>query len=500
VFVAGGVLMGLEIAGSRVLAPHFGNSVFIWGSLISVFLASLAIGYYGGGRLADRYPSLVLLTTVTVVVSIWILLLGSFAPVVCDRLVEAGFGERSGSLVASLILFLPPSVGLGILSPFAVRIAATSVLSVGKVAGGLYALSTAGSIAGTLITTFMLIPWLGLSVILKVLGLVLLATSIITLFTQRKAAQHAIAASIVGVLAVVLAANTEPPSPLGRYDVLRYETDTPYHHIAVVDNTNYDSRQMLFDRYTESAVTLEPPHQTLAEYTNYFQLAFLPSPDMHRVLFIGAGGGVGPRAYFAHQPSLEIDLVDIDPRVLDVAHEFFFLDRRPNLRSIAADGRMFLRGANGGYDCIILDAFTIGGRIPFHLVTREFLELCSAKSTADGLFVMNINSSLEGEKSGIYQSMHATLSEVYPQVYVFALDRGRRRTHESTNVILVASKRAERLTPEDWKRLASEFRTDAWVNAEMVEAMAANLVTKPTPTDRAVIFTDNFCPIETMEF
>ena len=181
VFSAGAVLMGLEIAGSRVLAPHFGNSVFVWGSLISVFLVALSLGYFFGGRLADRYPSHVLLSSICALVSLLIFALAAVANGLCGALLDVGLGERGGPLVASLLLFLPPSVGMGMVSPFAIRLATQSVASVGKISGNLYALSTAGSIAGTLLTTFVLIPLIGVSVILKGLGLVLLLASGLTL-------------------------------------------------------------------------------------------------------------------------------------------------------------------------------------------------------------------------------------------------------------------------------------------------------------------------------
>ena len=119
VFWAGAVLMGLEIAGSRVLAPHFGNSVFVWGSLISVFLIALSVGYYLGGRLADQRPSRTVLNTICMVVSVWIFGIAMISYAFCETLARAGLGEQSGPLVASLALFLAPGIGMGMVSPYA---------------------------------------------------------------------------------------------------------------------------------------------------------------------------------------------------------------------------------------------------------------------------------------------------------------------------------------------------------------------------------------------
>ena len=153
---------------------------------------------------------------------------------------------------------------------------------------------------------------------------------------------------------------------------------------------------MRFDRYIESAIENTPPYRSLTDYTDYFNLAFLERPEIERTLFIGAGGAIGPRAFHAHNPSMSIDVVDIDPKILEIARREFFLQPSPLIRTIAMDGRMFLRKAPDRYDCIVLDAFTIGGRIPFHLVTREFFQLCSEKLSDDGILVMNINTHWPG--------------------------------------------------------------------------------------------------------
>src|SRR5687768_10779524 len=127
VLISGGVLMGLEIVGSRILAPYFGNSVFVWGSLISLFLIALSAGYYVGGRLSDRRPSRVLLNSIVLAVAAWMFLIPAIADPVCDAFLRSGFGEKSGPFVAAGVLFLLPSIGMGIVSPFAIRLATHTV-------------------------------------------------------------------------------------------------------------------------------------------------------------------------------------------------------------------------------------------------------------------------------------------------------------------------------------------------------------------------------------
>jgi spermidine synthase len=501
VFVAGAVLMGLEIVGSRILAPYFGNSVFVWGSLISLFLIALSAGYYIGGRLSDRRPSRPLLNSIVLAVAAWMFFIPVIADPVCDALLRAGFGEKSGPFLAAGVLFLVPSIGMGVVSPFAVRLATHTVASVGKTAGTLYALSTLGSIVGTMLTTFVLVPSFGASAILQGLAAALLLTAAITFpFGTRSAAARGMAVAILVAAACIYGiGQTEASLPIG-HKLVR-ELNTPYHHISVVDNTISGARQLLFDRYVESSIEIDPPHRTLSDYTRYFHLALAAKPDMRRALFIGAGGGVGPRAFRMHNADMEIDVVDIDQKVLDVAESDFYLEKSPKIKTIAADGRLFVRNApDGHYDAIILDAFTIGGRIPFHLVTTEFFALCREKLTPGGVFVMNINSAVRGENAEIFRSMYKTVAAAFPAVDAFALGSQYGVRDQSTNIILVAVNRKQAMTPEEWSQAAANYESESYVDRLQVEAMTRDLLKTLPDMESAAVFTDDYAPIETMSF
>lgn len=502
VFVAGAVLMGLEIVGSRLLAPFFGNSVFVWGSLISLFLIALSAGYYLGGRVADRRPSQALLNTILIAVAAWMLAIPGIASSVCNAIVRDNYNDKWGPFIASAILFLLPSVGMGVASPFAVRLAAHTVASVGKTAGTLYALSTFGSIAGTMLTTFVLIPSMGAGTILKSLALALLAVAIVTFpFANRRVAA---VATVLAALVGGSSAYAISPAPmfLRPGSKLLVDADTPYHHITVVEEPG-GVRELRFDKFTESAVEVAPPHRSMSGYTPYFHLALLPQPKVRRALFIGAGGGVGPRSFHMHDPEMQIEVVDIDAKVLELARSHFFMDDVPQIKSIPADGRMYVRSAeSGAYDAIILDAFSIGGRIPFHLVTREFIALCRDRLAPGGVFVMNINSALQGEKAQIFSSMYKTIADVFPQnTHAFALGRSLGwSTDFSTNVILVGINSDKAATPDDWARWAEGYASNSYITQPMVEQMLDDqIVTLPDLGD-APMFTDDFAPIETMPF
>ena len=199
VFVCGAVLMGLEMIGSRILAPYFGNSIFVWGSLISIFLAALTLGYYLGGLVADRWPQFPVMAALVAAPGVMIFVLPFLYPAINRAIAQNTLGPRWDPLVAGTILFLLPSICLGTISPFAIRLAARAVAEMGTTAGSLYAISTAGSILGTIVTAFYLIGVAGVARIVHLLGLalVLLAAGMLVA-TSRRALAAVLAALAVG--------------------------------------------------------------------------------------------------------------------------------------------------------------------------------------------------------------------------------------------------------------------------------------------------------------
>lgn len=185
VFFTGAVILTIEIVGTRVLAPFYGSTIYVWSSLITVTLLALALGYFFGGRLADRRPHMQRLFTVLFFSGILVLLIPSYASVALHA--TNPLGIRLGPLTASLLLFAPPIFLLGIVSPFAVKLATRSLQKLGVTAGNLYALSTIGSLAGGLFTGFYLVATVKPAVILVAVGLTLIALFFLWhLFTRSK--------------------------------------------------------------------------------------------------------------------------------------------------------------------------------------------------------------------------------------------------------------------------------------------------------------------------
>lgn len=185
-FLSGGVLLGLEIVASRILAPYFGNSVYVWGSLISVFLLALSIGYWLGGVQADKRPSLVVLAKILVAAAVCILVLPLFYLPVGKYIADLGLEFRFSVLLISMLFFLVPSVLMGMVSPFVIKLSATGLDEIGRTAGRVYAISTLGSISGAIAVSFFFIQWLGTRAIVVVLGLILLLLALACMAYERK--------------------------------------------------------------------------------------------------------------------------------------------------------------------------------------------------------------------------------------------------------------------------------------------------------------------------
>ncbi|NUN49330.1 MAG: fused MFS/spermidine synthase [Candidatus Brocadiae bacterium] len=505
VFVSGAVLMGLEMAASRVLATHFGSSIYVWGAIISVFLAALSVGYVLGGKLADARPSFFLLNTVVFAAGCWQLLIPFYAHPFCRALVQSNLGERMGPLLATLVLFGGPSILMGMASPFAVRLAARSMEKLGIVAGQLYAISTFGSIAGTLLTAFWLIPDFGVRTVLLVLAAALAALPFVLLPGSRAIFLLAAPLAVIGPAAFIL----EPPEtvPLRAGQRKLFETDSAYHHILVTEDDAWDARWLQFNNYIESGVGLRPPWPTRTTYTDSFELARVFRPDLKRILVIGGGGGIGPRKFTSDDPDVVVDLVEIDPVVVEVAKRWFHLVETERLRIHVEDGRRFVRRSRGPYDLVILDAYTIGGQIPFHLTTQEFMKDIQRVLAPGGVLLANINSSLEGRKSRVLRSEAKTFESVFGGVHVFPrrmeFERGKLEPVDrlrTRNVMLIALN-----GNEPWDK-AGVIRSAAAIVAAGRQPTptfyddAVEYLETPLPTHDVPLLTDDHAPVDTMAF
>jgi spermidine synthase len=505
VFVSGAVLMALEMTGSRVLAIHFGSSIYVWGAIIGIFLAALSLGYYSGGMLADKKPTFFLLNLLLLIAGFWLMLIPFYANATCRAVLRLNPGERLGPLLSTTILFGGPSVLLGMVSPYSVRLAARELERMGNVSGRLYALSTFGSIAGTLLTAFWLIPAAGVRLLLQVLGLCLVVLPLVVLPGSNK--RRALSLGSLALAPLLIFLNLKTVTPLPPQQALVYEGDSPYHYIKVVDDKQGNTRFLQFNNYVEGAIDLSPPYETRVSYTNAFQLARIFKRDLQHILIIGGGGGIGARKFVADDERVVVDLVEIDPQVVDLSSKYFYLEPGPRLRIHVEDGRNFVRRTTTKYDLVILDAFTIGGQIPFHLTTQEFMREIKSVLTPGGVLLANINGTLEGRRSRIWRSEYKTVTTVFKDIYLFPhlLQHERKEEEEidrnrSRNVILIAVEGPSRWSRESIAAIAAELENSGIVRTPTFLQDARQLYELSVLTNDVPLLTDNYAPVDTMVF
>jgi spermidine synthase len=490
VFVSGAVLMALEIAGSRVLAPHFGSSIFVWGSLISVVMAALSVGYYWGGWLSMREPSYAKLMLLLIIPGIVVFSLPFIYPAINEWIAMRDFGNRMNPLIACSALFLLPGVFMGTISPYVIRLAATQLHTVGSTAGTLYALSTCGSIFGTLLTAFYLIPVLGVSNIIHALGITLVCLSLLVVPLIRL--QGVSLSRAVATTLFIFGLTDMFWAPLAWTKTL-LQKDTFYHRIRIEEDN--EARYMYFDRTLQSAMNLKDPTALRLIYSRYTSLGFTFRPDAKKMLVIGLGGGSIPKKIQKEFPHMEIDAVEIDPEVIKMAKDYFNIKENTLLRLHAQDGRLFMTRTRQQYDIILLDAYFTDA-MPFHLTTKEFFELAQKKLTPNGIIVANLISAVTGPSGKIARAFVRTQRQVFPQTYVFAARRADNVSLDTIqNVIVIATREKQRLDIKEIVKRAAAI--DKGLFPDPIQDIAIAYFDKPLPEDVPVL-TDDYAPTDNL--
>lgn len=427
-FVTGAIVMSFEMLGSRYLNPYFGSGIYTWASLISTVLIALTAGYFLGGALADRTASLAVLALTVIIGSAYLLVLPSFAPAVLE-FVLAGIDDiRAGSLLASLALMFFPVAFLGMYSPFAIRLLLRSAQRSGRVSGAVYGVSTAGSIVGTLGTTFFLIPTIGSRAITLTLGALGVIAGL-ALLALARFERRAYAVLVIAALAALTAPGGRAESlieediraamaarPNGRLAHI----ETEYNDVFITKRQNQlvMSFQVKGWDYTESVANLLDPDDLPLRYAQVMTIATIYPETPRKILMLGLGGGSISTYLGRFMPEALITTVEIDPGVISAAKTYFGLRETERIRYRAGDGRVFLTRSSELYDLILLDAYR-GGYVPFHLLTREFYALVKARLAPGGAAAFNVH---DGTK--LYASTVKTLGEVFPALDLYPTARG----------------------------------------------------------------------------
>lgn len=431
--VCGALVMVVEVLGSRVIGPYFGVSLFVWTALISVTLLSLSVGYALGGRLADRYPSPDWLFGLILIAG----LLVALVPVLKVPVINAtsAMGLRVGTLAAATLLFAPALLVLGCVSPYIVRVGVADWACLGRTVGLFYAVSTAGSFAGTALTGFFIIAYLGVTKAFYLCGFLLciLGASYFVVFRGRVLAMLALIP--FGFAAFDKGTFVVATMPDGTRVTLIDHGDSFYGNVKVVDYQGAagQTREMLIDGLIQGGLD-RATGQSVYEYSYLIeQLPFVAKPDIKTALFIGLGPGAVVREY--QRRGVLSDVVDIDPLVVAMAEKHFgFSPQRP---VTLADGRTALRDTKSIYDVIVMDVFN-GDITPGHLLSTEAISHVRAKLSQDGVFAMNLIGSLAPD-ARMLPSVIRTLRTQFREVIAFPLFDASNPESARGNLVILAS-------------------------------------------------------------
>lgn len=406
VFGAGIGALATEITASRLLAPYFGSSTIVWANLIGIVLAALALGYWLGGRLADRRPEPGLLGAIVLAAALCIAVVPfvakPFLDLTVEGLDEASSGAIVGSFLAVLFLLTPPVLLLGMVSPFAIRLAVESVETAGAVAGRLYALSTAGSLLGVFLPALVLIPAIGTQRTFLVVASLIAVSSCFLL-----GARYLVVALAVAALVAV------PPGAVKGEAGLLHEETSFHQYIQVVERP--DGRRLL---HLNEGVAVHSVWRADSVLTGGVWDAFLAVPPLlgrplERVAILGNAAGTTARAMGVYYPDTVIDGVEIDPAVSRVGREYFGMDDNPRLRVHDVDARPFLRSTDERYDLVVIDAYH-QPYVPFYLATREFFDLVRSRLRPGGIVALNVAAVPDDKR--LVRAVGGTLAAELPQV------------------------------------------------------------------------------------
>ncbi|TMC94156.1 MAG: spermine synthase [Chloroflexi bacterium] len=479
VFISGMTSLALEMCASRLLAAYFGTSLFIWANLIGLILVYLTVGYFIGGRLADRYPSEQVLCTITAMAALSISILPFISQVILTwsitGLEQVSVSIFFSSLLGTILLFAVPVTLLGLVSPFAIRLVTKEVGRSGKTSGSLYAISTFGSILGAFLPVLWLIPAFGVRRTLLIFGVILFAASLWGLRSRWRPA-----------FSLVLIALVLPLGPLKNIPDLIYEQESLYNYIQVTQLPDGTRELILNEGQAIHSIYYPNPKTVLTGWywdyflaAPYFNAGFTPQ-KLHRVAIIGLAAGTIAHQFTKVYGQVSIDGVEIDPSIVDVGRKYFAMNE-PNLHVHIQDGRTYLETTQAQYDVVAIDAFQ-QPYIPFQLTTREFFSTIRSHLSSTG--VVALNTAHTPHDYRLVQAFVNTMSKVFPSVYVFDVPG-------TFNTEIMATVQPTSITT--FRQNLAQF-TPSSIMGQVASEVSA--VVTQGHSDGGMVFSDDRAPIE----
>ncbi len=490
-FYGGLGTMAFEMVLGRAMVPFFGGTIFTWGALIAVFLFGMSIGFYSGGRLADRHPNARLIGGLLIACGLIILLTPLYLEPLCVALLDRIEDVRLGALTASTATAFVPALLFAAVSPIAVRLALVDVAHSGSTVGTMSALNTVGSIVGTVGTSFFLVPSMGSRAIFYLLGTLTAACGAAILAgalsrnTMARAVTPLLCAAFLcaGLPPSHAAAQpARPPSPMMADGVIE-SVESEYNNIYVVKRgqllfMNFGHRD---SHFVESIYDMLDPTSLPARYTRYMTIAPAYPARFQRAAFVGLGGGRTASYLVRSFPELKLDVAELDPEVIRLAKKYFGVEEQDRMKIFAQDGRIFLNRTKNTYDAVFLDAYR-GPFVPFHLMTREYFELIKKRLNPGGIVAQNVEPS-----TMVLDSAIKTLGTVFRNV----------DTYEAGGNVVVIAYDGDAIPIERLRERGKALTAQHKLRYDIAELLGAKQVIRPQAG--AKILTDDFAPVEMLK-
>ncbi len=474
VFVSGAATLAAELTGARLLAPWFGASNLVWANVIGLTLIYLSLGYWLGGKAADRYPNPRVLGGVVIVAAVTVAALPlALTPVFSaaqSAFADLSAGAFVASFVGTMLMFLVPITLLGTVSPWAIRLSVTNVETAGSVAGRLYAISTVGSILGTFLPVLVLIPALGTRRTLILVAAVLALAAVPLLGARALVAPAALAA----LLALPVGVIKQEPG-----ERTLFEAESPYQYVQVTEKPGGERILRLNEGWALHSVLPAGRGALTGGYWDAFlTLPLLAGGGDARIAILGNAGGTTARSLRLTWPGGRVDGVEIDPMVTEAGNRYLDM-AGSNLTTHEADARFWLAGERGPFDAIVVDAYR-QPYIPFHLSTVEFFQEVRDRLAPGGVVAINVGT--PPDQTEVVDRIASTMSSVFPAVLTA-------RYGEFNSVVLGFR------DPDDAARARERLATATGDVAQAARILSSRL----TPVEPGgEVFTDDHAPVEQM--
>ncbi len=436
-FISGMVLMIFEMVGARIIGPYFGTSMYVWSSIIGVILGSLSLGYWFGGKQADKKSSIKDFARTFIIAAFTILLVLILKDYILYYIASYVKDIRLAAILSGIFLFSIPSFYFGIISPYSIKLIVQNVDETGSTSGKVYAISTLGSIVGTFLGGFLLVPLLGINMVLIIcITLMLLAG----LLLFRSNFKEGLAILVIGI-GFNTYANSFSNNKNSKTYISAYSNITIYDALEV--ETNRPIRHMMIDNHLGSSKYLDSDELT-HKYLKYFRLDNHINPNFKKTLMLGGAACSYPNELIKRYEEIEVDIVEIDEKLIEIAHKDFGLPHDNRLNFFYEDARTYLNKNVKKFDIIYVDAFNALFAIPFQLTTIEAIQKIKNALDVDGAVIVNLLSTKDNSKNHFLRAELATYKKVFEYVYLFEMNE-KGTSNSIQNFCLVASNSAIKL-------------------------------------------------------